>query len=123
MFEPVVANHLVVTKQHIVGSRFICNPMPLNTDLDILVLTTTPQYMVKEFMDEHGYDWLGDESYDQLRGKFDVFEKGDVQYIITWEEEFYELFRMAAIIAKKLNMKAKHERVKLHNMIIHREDA
>jgi|TARA_Y100000310_G_scaffold161131_1_gene161055 hypothetical protein len=123
MFKPIVANHLVVTKQQIVGSRFICNPMPLDTDLDILVLTTTSQEMVRAFMDENGYNWLGDESYTTLRGKFDVFEKGDVQYIVTWSEEFYECFRIAAAVAKKLNMTKKHERVALHDMILHREDA
>lgn len=109
------------------GSRVICNPAPTDTDQDFVVLLKPADELevVEDFQNAE-YDQDGDETYDILyelgSGGWASFRKGDLNYIVTFDEGFYNRFVMATDIAKDLNLLNKPDRVTLFKYILYKAD-
>lgn len=117
IFEKVVAT----------GSRVICNPAPTDTDQDYVVLLKgNDELAVVEAFQDAGYDQDGEETYDVLcelaAGGWTSFRKGDVNYIVTFDEGFFNRFVLATNIGKVQNLLKKEDRVKLFKYILYEAD-
>lgn len=107
------------------GSRVICNPPPTDTDQDYVVLLkpNLDELEVVENFQDAGFDQDGDETYDILcelsSGGWASFRKDDINYIITYDEEFYNNFVTATDTAKALNLINKKDRVSLFKTLLY----
>jgi hypothetical protein len=115
------------------GSRVICNPIPLNTDDDYLLLIATGnQETIQQLLTIDGYikggslgaQWRKpleenpDYSMRRLDGTtFRSWKKGEINIILTCDKNYFENFYCATLIAKRLNLLRKEERVELFEAI------
>ncbi|MDE3023397.1 MAG: hypothetical protein KGI54_16365 [Pseudomonadota bacterium] len=109
-----------------VGSRVTCVPAPTNTDQDFLVLCNDSNKAASLFqvLTEDGFELGGscpfaDFSEDIVYG-FNSSKKGDVNYIVTASQSFFDDFLLASNIAKKLNLLDKQQRVDLFQIILYK---
>lgn len=114
------------TKAAYVGSRVTCDPAPLNTDLDILVLCEPELYMIIESLLTHNH-WSIDGSLpsDQTRFEllltesFNSYKLNSVNIILTPSEKFYDKFLLATEVSKALNLMRKDHRIILFQSILY----
>lgn len=105
-----------------VGSRVTCDPPPTNTDLDVLVyvrdLALVTDSLVRagfghdgsDISDHHDFDW---------NSKFRSYSRGEVNLIITDDEDFHRRFLAASSVAKRLNLLRKEDRVALFQAVLY----
>lgn len=112
----------VLIKYELVGSRITCNPPPTNTDQDILVLVKAiPFYQLEQD------GWImgagSNITYRNHDGdfKFLSFRKGDLNYIITTSDRFFDDFMTCTRLAKKFNLLLKEDRVLLFDTFMEKE--
>ena len=108
-----------------VGSRVTCNPPPLDTDIDYLLLVEPEKFNDFEMvLFDSGYEMggsrihaggclLGDEN------SFQSYTKGEVNLIVTASEEFFIKFMAATAKAKELNLLHKEDRIALFQEILY----
>jgi hypothetical protein len=107
------------------GSRVICNPAPVDTDEDFVVLIQCREAIdFVEHMQSLGYSQDGCETYDILveleeQGGWASFKKDTTNYIVTMDEKFFDKWVLATNIAKRLNLLNKEDRVKLFQFILY----
>lgn len=106
------------------GSREICNPPPMDTDDDWLVLIAPEDK-------DHFLDWyvhgvggmidlwevggsepLGGES------EFKSLKKGEFNIIMTTDPSYFKYFEAATTVAKKLNLLDKQDRIMLFEAVM-----
>lgn len=106
----------------LIGSRATCNPPPVGTDTDYLVL-----------FDDVGMHWFlsylagshlrldkPGEHYDVNESDFNSWRgQGNINIITTKSNEFYDRFMMATEIAKRLNLLERRDRVMLFQAILY----
>lgn len=98
-----------VRKSWPTGSRYICDPPVLNTDKDTVIL-------VNGFLDwetallNEGWERDG-KDYGELRSDFTSYRKGDENYVVTEDEDFFRKFVVATEGAKEANLLDKEKRV------------
>lgn len=108
-----------------VGSRVTCDPPPMNTDYDVLVLVSEKD---KRHMDEYalplGYVKGG--SIDATinypatpHSRFISYRKGDTNLIVTSDVEFFNRFMAATKVAKQLNLLKKSDRIALFQAVLY----
>lgn len=111
-----------------VGSRVTCSPAPTDTDQDFLVLCKNESCfydLIENLRYVHDYELCGDGDYfvpaDEgfQEDYFQSFRKGDLNYILTWHQEFFNDFMKATSIAKEYNLLHKHERVSLFQWVLY----
>ena len=112
-------------KYQFVGSRITCSPPPLDTDQDVLVLVHQSNHAVMErkileagFVKEGSLPADGDID----AGKDNVFHsyrKGDMNYIVTTDEAFYQRFSTATELARKYNLMEKADRIQLFQAVLY----
>lgn len=97
------------------GSRYICNPPPLDTDNDTVILVKSLLKAQKFLLVD---DWVvcDDEEYEA--GEFRAYRKDDENYIVTASIGFFMRYVMATRAAKELNLLEKEDRVKLFIAIL-----
>jgi len=95
------------------GSRFICNPPVMDTDLDIVLLTNDIQ-TVHDTLINMGYTWCG-EHYDET--DFIALRKGTINAILVQDVDVFESWQYATEIATRLNLKSKDKRIKLFKLV------
>lgn len=101
-----------------VGSRVTCNPPPMDTDEDYLVLVKDKTSAI-EGLKSLGFEYSADEKrvkeYEEMNRSaqcsFTSMWFGDVNYIITESEFFFERFLTATHVCKVLNLLRKEDRV------------
>lgn len=101
-----------------VGSRVTCDPPPTDTDEDYLVLTKDKMATVNA-LKSIGFEYSADpekvKKYEQMNEtaawSFTSLWFGDVNYIITDSQFFFERFLTATYVCKKLNLLRKEDRV------------
>ncbi len=101
-----------------VGSRYICNPPPMDTDLDILVLADPHS---KQKLDKALEEWLGkrpEHNKEYGNSPFLSVRKGEVNLLLTYSKLFYTRFVAAANLCKKLNVRSKENRIEIHDLVI-----
>lgn len=87
------------------GSRVICDPPVMDTDIDIVVLD------LRGFpFEEHGFECTNmSDEYDET--KFDTYRQGEVNLIVVNDWGQFKAWRVATESAKSMNLKNKDERI------------
>lgn len=114
-------------KYELVGSRITCDPAPLDTDQDVLVLTTSELWDTSlgaelglTGFDKGGSDCGNQVDYlSQVPLSFQSFTKDDLNLIITFDVEFFRRFIAATAVAKSLNLLRKEDRVMLFQAVLY----
>lgn len=100
-----------VLKSHPTGSRYICNPPVMDTDNDTVILVNG-YYNWEEMLSNEGWEDCGID-YDSIDGDFRAYRKGEENYIVTEDEDFFFSYVKATEGAKALNLLNKEDRIKL----------
>lgn len=96
------------------GSRYICNPPLMNTDKDTVILVNG-YYDWQKLLLSEGWEDCGVD-YEDV-GTFESYRKGEENYIVTEDEEFYKNFVKATEGARALNLMVKEDRIKLFQAV------
>lgn len=101
-----------------VGSRVTCNPPPTDTDEDYLVLVKDKVAAIAGLLAigfEFSADPVKDAEYAKMNEtsqyRFTSLWMGDINYIVTDSEFFFERFLTATHICKTLNLLNKADRI------------
>lgn len=95
------------------GSRYVCNPPVMDTDLDYLMEVKPGATRIYEFIESTG--WTLDGSYQKHMSDFTSYRKGGVNLVISDNPEFCSVSRFATQVCKALNLSDKYKRVLLYN--------
>lgn len=88
------------------GSRVICDPPVMNTDIDIVVLDTKNVNFEKfGFSSPNASDEYEDT-------EFDTYRQGDVNLIVVNNAPMFKAWKVATDSAKALNLLNKDDRIK-----------
>lgn len=108
-----------------VGSRVTCNPPPMDTDQDFLVLVSASAFSdFDQYLCSYGYEFggsrihaggclVGDES------SFQSYTLGDVNLIVTSSDIFFNRFMAATSVAKRFNLLDKSDRIALFQAVLY----
>lgn len=101
------------------GSRVICNPPPLDTDEDWLLLLDGPAFdesvvLLLEMDFSTSELYLGQED-----NRFRAFKKGSLNILLTKDSKFFAAFSAATFVAKKLNLLKKNDRIMLFQAVLY----
>ena len=103
-----------------VGSSYICNPAPTNTDIDYLILckdvNVTIDILVGAFRFTPDSVLYGDTKFISLKR---TYLNKLYNIILTDNRDFYDSFIFATDLSKQLNILNKADRVKIHAIIRH----
>lgn len=102
------------------GSNYICYPPVTNTDIDHMFLV----YNIEETEDtliEEGWTKCGADGY--AANGWCAYRKGNLNALLTDDQEHYDKFEAATELAKKRNLLNKEDRVKLFNLICGKQHA
>ena len=106
---------------HMTGSRYICNPVPMDTDEDYVILMN--DIMQFESLGASGFEITTDqESYEDLPS-FLAMRLNEFNLVVTYSKEFYERFVDATNQAKELNLLKKADRISLFQSVLYGEPA
>jgi hypothetical protein len=107
-----------------VGSRVICNPPPTDTDADYLCLVALGGAWDAEMaLYSAGYERGGSE--DPLtwqlgpEREFTSYRKGEINLIVTDSPEYFRRFLTATVVATRLNLLKKDDRIALHRAVLY----
>jgi hypothetical protein len=109
----------------LVGSRVTCQPPPLTTDQDVLMLVGAGQLAeTVQHLKRNGYTLEGSLPADTHNpiGHLELFaslRKGDMNFIVTEDQAFYKRFSTATELAKHLNLMLKDERIRLFQAVLY----
>lgn len=104
-------------KIHPTGSRYICDPPVMNTDIDFLIYTEKcidEILIIGNFKKTPFVDYVNNSPV-----KFDAWRKGKINLIVTSTLEYTERFQTATYICKMENIKNKWARVCIHEALRH----
>lgn len=109
---------------HPVGSRVTCDPPPLNTDADFLVLLPPDAGDVISRLIQD--DWRLDGSFIEDKNndtdesaRFNSYTRGDINLIVTKSSIFHDRFIAASSIAKRLNLLNKADRIAVFQAVLY----
>ena len=104
------------------GSNYICNPPVDNTDIDYMVLLPKDNKTLVQ-LNLYGKQWehCGENYGEDDKSNFMAFRKGKYNLILTDNPLYFQLFRDATTLAKKLNLLEKQQRVALFKYVIEGE--
>ncbi len=118
----LTAPHVSITP---VGSRVTCDPAPLDTDRDWLVLVQPEHWkafalaMVEAGWAQGGSDIPDDSNETEPDDRFNSYTLGVENVIATCSEVFHRRFLAATSVAKLLNLQEKHERVAMFQAVLY----
>ena len=102
-----------------VGSRAICNPPPVGTDDDRLVLFIHPGDLKKAVERLEAEGWVRDPNYNLDEEFTSLKQEGnELNLILTENQEFFYKFKAAVAICKKFNVMDKETRIWVHNKVM-----
>lgn len=96
------------------GSRYICNPAPTDTDNDTVILVNG-FYDYQQMLRDDGWEDCG-KQYEMV-GEFVAFRKGEENYIITENPDWFQTYIRATEGAKALNLLKKEDRITLFHAV------
>lgn len=102
---------------HPTGSRYVCSPPVMFTDIDFLIYTEVSiagvliltGYKESEITDK--YNGL------TLTGDFQAWRKGNINLIVTSSRKYAETFHTATHICKLHNVRVKFDRIIVHETL------
>lgn len=96
------------------GSRMICSPPPMDTDLDVVVLVDSPAAVV----DLESLGYVVDSNSPEYEDAATVpMRKGDVNLIVMWDKETFVRWRLATDVARELNLLDRNDRLACFRVI------
>lgn len=108
------------------GSRYICNPAPMDTDEDWLILVHPDKFEdILSHICVSGYELGGsdifaaEDTYVTEWEGFQSWKKGEINLIITTSKDFFDKFVKATEIAKEQNLLLKDDRIMLFQKILY----
>ena len=103
-----------IKKYFSTGSRVICNPPIMNTDIDYVVLIKNTEQFVKD-LEDIGFSCIKEDisGYNIKEGLFVSLRKDQINLIITETESFYNKFLAFTNEARSRNLTKKSDRVVL----------
>ena len=111
------------TRVRAVGSRVTCDPPPLDTDLDVLVLLDDDPtaLLMKEGYYQQG---MGSMTDPNSKEGFRSFRSNDtdINIITTQSPDFFHKFILATNLAKRLNIMDKEDRIALFQGVLYQND-
>ena len=108
-----------------VGSRITCNPPPMNTDQDWLVLVDLEKFdKIATDLLADGWEVGGsmiptDDNYLPVQQRFNSFTRGVDNLIVTGSKDFHRRFLAASSVAKRLNLLEKADRIALFQAVLY----
>lgn len=102
------------------GSSVICNPPVLDTDIDFIIYSEERDEL-EEFLTKEGYSvsCTDKEEYQLGAEGFECYRKGNINLIVTNDNEIYDRWVLATKTAKKLNLLKKKDRITLFQAILY----
>ena len=98
------------------GSREICTPAPMDTDVDFVVLDVKSNGK----FEHNGFIATNDETSNEYgETDFETYRRGEVNLIVvnTWEQ--FKAWRAATAAAKQMNLTDKSKRIALFQGILY----
>lgn len=98
------------------GSREICSPAPMDTDVDFLVL---------DLKSSGGFEKNGfiltteDRTNEYGETDFETYRRGEVNLIVVHEWEQFRAWKAATAAAKQMNLKDKQKRIALFQGVLY----
>lgn len=102
------------------GSRIICSPPPMDTDLDVVVLVDSAAAINDLVSMGYLHHNESQVAYDYSNDSDDAFvslRKEDVNLIVVWSHTGFERWRLYTEAATRLNLLNKSDRVTLAQAI------
>jgi len=99
-----------------VGSRVTCDPAPVGTDVDYLILVTEHRASTLVSL---GFEMDGSAYYESSNRTFESWRRGELNLIVTEDVRFYERFMLATEVATELNLLEKKDRIVLFQAILY----
>lgn len=98
------------------GSRYICDPPPMDTDEDYIVLAHDFSLSIL-YYEIHGFKKFQEKDYPDPN--FISLRLGEYNLIVTKSEAYYNRFCAATELAKKRNLLNKEDRINLFDMVLY----
>lgn len=101
------------------GSRYVCNPPKMFTDIDFLIWAEDDaREEVHLVLQGLGYrETIHVLRYANLMNKFRCYRKGKVNLIVAEKYEYFLSFDVGTLICKRFNVRDKHMRVIIHEIL------
>lgn len=106
----------MIEQSELVGSRATCNPPPMDTDEDILILVND----IEDFEDWALESFVA-EGYSGEDKSFSSLRLGSLNLIVTDQKSFFDKFMVATTVAKRLNLMNKEDRRALFQAVLYRK--
>ena len=96
------------------GSSIICNPPVTDTGIDFVIYTKSFDRLLEWLMKER-FKQTSEDAYDisDESGFFCCFRKKKVNLIVVVDKELFNKWVEATLLAKRLNLRSKEQRVEL----------
>lgn len=104
------------------GSRIICDPSPLNTDSDYIILTNDIDEFTEWVTTELGFKQNGkgyEDKSDDFRSFKLKYNSILVNFIVTTSEVFYTRWCAATALASLDNLLVKQDRINLFDIVLY----
>ena len=112
-----------IVAAELVGSRITCDPVPVNTDMDILLhvrnLSEAEAILIYSGWVIGGSNIPSDENHTQPDEYFLSFTLGEINLLVTMSALFCRRFIAATYVAKRLNLRVKADRIALFQAVLY----
>lgn len=98
------------------GSRVMCNPPVLATDLDVVLLVERSGDVIRT-IEDLGYTLTADTTYGATLDEFVTFRKGDVNLIVTCDVEGFRRWGLATRWCTEMNLQSKADRAAFFTLV------
>ncbi len=122
MLSPEISEALSGCDVEPCGSRVTCNPPPLDTDRDYLVVVPNDADAVRNVvmsLESNAFRWEGSEHYQDAAGEFMSWRRDDVNLIVTANQSFAMRHRAATAVCKRLNLQNKSDRIAVFQAVLY----
>lgn len=104
------------------GSRVTCKPEPAFSDYDYLVVAPDARALSQavSIMSSHGFMWEGSEHYQNAAASgFMSWRFGEVNLIVTRDQEFARKHEVATKLCTRLNLMNKKDRIAVFQAVLY----
>lgn len=97
------------------GSRVICDPPPMDTDEDWVVLVGDLDDFEEQLKDSGWLATMSDEYGEGIR----TYRKDILNLVVTDAPQVYSRWRLATLVARRLNLLRKEDRIMVFQAILY----
>lgn len=104
------------------GSSVICNPPVENTDIDFIICAMD-MAKLHTFLESNNFKLSvsDEEEYDLESEGFSCYRKDNINLIVTEDYDWYKKWVFSTVVAMKLNLLKKEDRITLFKAILYNE--